>query len=113
MLGQALCSMLETTPEECAGGPGVDGGERTREAPGRGSVDPGSEGRGGCLRVKRGPPAGTAQMQAGQWQGWVWRQRNSPFRLEHRVCVSILRGARALPYGKGVCSHGLKLPQGC
>ena len=70
------------------------GGERTEEAPGGGSMDPGSKGRGGCLRVKRGPPAGTARIQAGEWQGWVWRQRNSPFRLEHRVRVSILRGGK-------------------
>ena len=28
-------------------------------------------------------------MQAGDWQGWV-----SPFRLEHRVRVSILRGGK-------------------
>ena len=43
-----------------AGGRGMDGGERTGEAPGGGSMDLGSEGRKGCLRVKRGPPAGTA-----------------------------------------------------
>ena len=46
--------------EERAGGRGMDGGERTGEAPGGGSMDLGSEGRKGCLRVKRGPPAGTA-----------------------------------------------------
>lgn len=81
--------------EECAGVVVVGyGGERTEEAPGGGSMDPGSKGRGGCLRVKRGPPAGTARIQAGEWQGWVWRQRNSPFRLEHRVRVSILRGGK-------------------
>ena len=46
--------------EERAGERGMDGGERTGEAPGGGSMDLGSEGRKGCLRVKRGPPAGTA-----------------------------------------------------
>ena len=46
--------------KERAGVPGMDGGERTGEAPGGGSMDLGSEGRRGCLRVKRGPPAGTA-----------------------------------------------------